>query len=179
MPIQVKTKAVRLSYLHVFEPQAAHGGDPKYSVSLIIPKSDKALVKMLRDAEEAAIQEGMAAGGKFNGKRPKKSDSPLRDGDEKGDEVYADSYYISAKSHAKKKPKLFDINNEPLEDPEELYSGCYGRAIINFYAYNVNGSAGIAVGLEGIKKIRDGERLGGSTVTAAAFGDDDEDEFEG
>ena len=65
---KVITSKVRFSYAHVFEPTAIEEGqEKKYSVSLIIPKSDTKLVEKLKAAIKAALEEGKA---KFGGKIP-------------------------------------------------------------------------------------------------------------
>lgn len=172
---KVVTGIVRFSYAHVFEAHKSNeNSDPKYSVSLIIPKSDKKTVKKIQDAVQAALQEGKA---KFGGTIPKKWKNPLRDGDEEkeDDENYADSYYINANSS--NKPSVVDKNCDPILDKDEFYSGCYGRASVNFYAFNFEGTKGIACGLNHVQKLKDGDRLGAAISTAEEdFGKvDDED----
>lgn len=166
----------RFSYLAVWEPKAV-GDNPekKYSASLIIPKSDtKTLAKI-----QAAIKAAELAGKdkKFDGKIPSKYKNPvLMDGDEdrNGDEAYAGAYYINAK--AKTKPGIVDANAEPIMDQDEMYSGCYGKASVTFYAYNTSGNKGIAAGLNHIMKTKDGEPLGGRSTAKSDFGfDEDED----
>lgn len=174
---RVTTKKVRFSYVHVFEPTAMNEGDTKkYSVSILIPKEDKATVKAIEAAIKTALELGKSK--HFGGTLPKKWENPLRDGDEeKDDEVYAGHYFIHAKSV--RKPIILDSDNTLLEDKDEFYSGCYGRAVINFYAYG-NGlpSKGVAVGLESCKKLEDGDNLGGGGATMSeildAYGDDDD-----
>lgn len=173
-PTKVITgKGVRFSYAHVFEPSAIEEGqEKKYSVSIIIPKKDKKTIAKIQAAIKAAAEEGKA---KFGGKVPKNYKQPLRDGDEErpDDEAYADSYFINANST--RKPQLVDEDLDPILDKEEFYSGCYGRASVNFYAFNVSGNKGVACGLNNIQKLEDGERLGGSVSTAEDdFGDDED-----
>lgn len=159
MSTKVITDKVRFSYVNVFEPQAMEGSDKeKYSVSLIIPKSNKKLLKKIEDAIQVALEEGKS---KFGGKIPANWKNPLRDGDEErpDDESYANSMFVNANST--RKPGLVDRNLDPIIDREEFYSGCYGRASINFYAFNVNGNKGVACGLNNLQKLEDGEPLGG------------------
>ena len=170
------TRKVRLSYEHVWEPVSINGGDEKYSVSLIIPKSDTETIKAIRDAIEQAKQDGRD---KFGGKIPANLKLPLRDGDieRPDDEAYADSYFINANS--KDKPHIVDRNVDPILDRSEIYSGCYARVSISIYAFNSNGSKGIACGLGNIQKIADGEPLGGRTRAEDDFSvyeDDYEDD---
>ena len=163
---KVVTGKVRFSYAHVFQPTASiEGGTPKYSVSIIIPKSDTDTVSKLQKAFEE-VKSGAAAF--FGGSVPKNLKGGLRDGDEeKDDPAYAGCYFINANSA--QKPGLVDANMNSIIDPSEFYSGCYGRASITFYAYNAQGSKGIACGLNNLQKLEDGERLGGTTTAAADF----------
>lgn len=172
-PTKVITGKVRFSYCHVFEPAAVSEGseDKKYSVSIIISKSDKATLKKIEAAIEEAKKLGVA---KWGGKMPKSLKLPLRDGDlERDEECYENSMFLSAKTD--RKPGIVDVNLDEIISRDEFYSGCYGRASINFFPYDVNGSKGIAVGLQNLQKLEDGERLGGSSATAAEdFGDEDD-----
>ena len=156
-PTRVVTGEVRLSYAHVWEPNSIQGGKPKYSVSLIIPKADTTTITAIEKAIDAAIDAGTA---KFGGKRPNKAalKLSLRDGDtERDDEVYANSLTP---------PQVVDENVSPILDRSEVYSGCYARVSLSFYAFNTNGNKGVACGLGNIQKIRDGEPLGAGRVSA-------------
>ena len=168
---KVITSKVRFSYVQVFEPSAIEEGQTKkYSVSIIIPKSDKKLIKKIQDAIAQALEEGKA---KFGGRIPANYKNPLRDGDVErpDDEAYENSMFVNANSI--RKPGLVDENTDPIMDRDEFYSGCYGRASINFYAFNVSGNRGIAAGLNNLQKLEDGEKLGGSASSAEDdFGDD-------
>jgi hypothetical protein len=156
--MKIVTGKVRFSYANVFEPQSVNGSEPKYSVSLIIPKSDKKTLDKINKAIEVAKKEGVS---KLGGKIPANLKTPLRDGDldRPDDEAYSNSYFINANS--KVKPGIVDKDLQAIMDPTELYSGCYGRASIVFYAYNANGNKGIAAGLQNLQKLEDGEPLGG------------------
>jgi hypothetical protein len=175
-PTKVVTGVVRLSYANVWEPKSINGGAEKYSVSLIIPKSDTKTLSVINEAVNAAIEEGK---GKFGGKIPNKAalKLPLRDGDidRPDDEAYANSYFINANSITA--PQIVDRNVNPILERSEVYSGVYARVSINFYAFNSNGNKGIACGLGNIQKIRDGEPLGGRTNAADDFATDVDDDF--
>ena len=182
-PTKVITgKRTVMSYLNVNEPKTPlGGGTPKYSVSLIIPKSDTVTVAKIRAAIQAAYEEGQSKR-KGNSKFvPALEDlkTPLRDGDKerKGDEAYADAYFVNANSTTK--PGVVDADRNPILDSSELYSGIIGRASINFYAFNSNGNRGIACGLNNIQKLSDGTPLGGHSRAEDDFADlDDEDDEE-
>lgn len=168
-------KNTRLSYFHGWEPTSINGGPERYSVSVLIPKDDKETVKAINDAIDAAIEEGIA---KFGGKKPNKAaiKLPLRDGDtEREDEAHAGHWFINANS--KTAPQIVDKAVKPILDRDEVYSGCYARVSLNFYAFNSNGNKGIACGLGNIQKIRDGESLGGRSSATDDFSIEEDDDF--
>ncbi len=170
-------KDTRFSYCNVWEPKSINGSDPKYSVSLIIPKSDTETIEKINKAIRTAYEEG-ASKLKGNGKSvPALSalKTPLRDGDvdRPDDEAYANSYFVNANS--KDKPGIVDAACQAIIDRGEVYSGVYGRASINFYAFNVNGNKGIACGLNNLQKLRDGEPLGGRSRAEDDFAAEDDD----
>ena len=164
---KVITGVVRLSYANVWEPKSINGGAEKYSVSLIIPKNDTKTVAAINAAIDAAIEEGI---GKFGGKKPARGSLklPLRDGDtERDDEAYKDSWFLNANSITA--PQIVDSHVQPILDRSEVYSGCYARVSLSFYAFNSNGNRGVACGLGNIQKVRDGEPLGNRSTAADDF----------
>ena len=169
----------RWSYANVWEPKSINGGAPKYSVSLIIPKSDTKTVAKVKAAIEAAYHEGESKL-KGNGKSvPALSviKTPLRDGDleRPDDAAYANAYFINA--NATSAPGIVHADLNPIMTRSEVYSGVYGRASINFYAFNSNGNKGIACGLNNLQLIRAGEPLGGKASAESDFATDAEDDF--
>ncbi|KIR03785.1 Phage protein [Lachnospiraceae bacterium TWA4] len=169
----------RWSYANVWDPKSINGGNPKYSVSLIIPKSDTKTVEKIQAAIQAAYEEGYS---KLKGNSKyvpalKVLKTPLRDGDEErpDDPAYANSYFINANSATA--PGIVDIDRQPILDRSEVYSGVYGRASINFYAFNSNGNKGIACGLNNLQKISDGEPLGGKSRAEDDFATEDDEDF--
>ena len=169
----------RWSYVNAWEPKSINGGAPKYSVSLIIPKSDTKTLEKIRAAIQAAYEEGQSKL-KGNGRSvPAISalKTPLRDGDAErpDDEAYANSYFVNANSGTA--PGIVDADRNPILERSEVYSGVYGRASINFYAFNSNGNKGIACGLNNLQKIRDGEPLGGKSRAEDDFAEADEEDF--
>lgn len=169
----------RWSYANVWEPKSINGGTPKFSVSLIIPKSDTKTVAKIKAAIEAAYHEGESKL-KGNGKTvpPLAAlKTPLRDGDAErpDDEAYANSYFINA--NATTPPGIVDVDRNPILTRSEVYSGVYGRASISFYAFNSNGNKGIACGLNNLQKVRDGEPLGGKASAESDFATDDDEDF--
>lgn len=147
----------RLSYAHIWEPDSVNGSEPKYSVSCIIDKDDKDTIVKIQKAIELAKEEGK---GKWGGKIPANLKTPLRDGDidRPEDEAYSGAMFLNANS--RQAPQVVDKKVQPILDQSEVYSGCYGRVSVTFYAYNSNGNKGIAAGLGNVQKLKDGEPLG-------------------
>lgn len=179
---KVVTGEVRLSYVHVFEPYAQANddgspGDPKYSCVILIPKSDKATLRKLKAARQAAAEKGAAK--HFGGKVPANVKHTLHDGDEEADlernPEYAGHYYMSVSS--KTKPGIVDRAVNPILDQSEVYSGCYARVSINAFSYSVRGNKGVSFALNHVQKLRDGEPLGGATRAEDEFDAVDDEEF--
>lgn len=169
----------RWSYANVWDPKSINGGTPKYSVSLIIPKSDVKTVEKIKAAIQAAYEEGQSKL-KGNGRSIPALNiikNPLRDGDleRPDDAAYQNSYFINANSATA--PGIIDADRNPILERSEVYSGVYGRASINFYAFNSNGNKGIACGLNNLQKISDGEPLGGKARAEDDFATEDDDDF--
>ena len=178
MATKVITGKCRASFVHVFEPQSVNGSEPKYSISLIIPKSDTETLNSIRAAIEEAKQNGATS--KWGGKIPPNLKMPLRDGDvdRPDDDAYANAYFINANSN--EKPGIVDRKRVPITDPLAIYSGCYVRASINFYPFNSNGNKGISAGLANIQFWCDGEPLNGRVRAEDEFDAldaEDEDDF--
>ena len=179
-PLKVITGPdTRWSYANVWEAKSINGGTPKFSVSLIIPKSDTATVTKIKAAIEAAYHEGEARL-KGNGKSVPSLSSiktPLRDGDTErpDDPSYLHCYFINANSATA--PGVVDADRQPIITRSEVYSGVYGRASISFYAFNSNGNRGIACGLNNLQKVRDGEPLGGKPRAEDDFSTDSDEDF--
>lgn len=178
-PTKIITGKVRFSYANVFTPKApAEGAEAKYSVTLLIPKSDKTTLAKVKAACEAAR---LGSAEKFGNKVPKSLKLPYHDGD--GEKPNGGEYGPECKGHyvinttSKQKPGVVDRDREPILDSTDFYSGCYGRASVNFYAYNVNGNKGIAAGLNHVQKLADGDPLGGRSRAEDDF-DDDLDDME-
>ena len=175
---KVVTGKVRFSFVNVFEPKAfGENQTPKYSVMLLIPKSDVGTIDRMRKAINAAAEKGKTT--KFGGKIPTVLKSTLKDADvdtnQDGDVFadiwdYAKNHYILNVS-SKIAPQIVDAERNPIINPVDFYSGCYGRASINFFAYNNNGNKGISAGLGNLQKLEDGEPLGGITSAEQDFAD--------
>lgn len=178
-PTKVVTGKCTFSYLNCWDPKSINGGTPKFSVSLIIPKSDTETVNKIKEAIKAAYEEGNS---KLKGNSrsvPALSviKTPLRDGDAErpDDEAYKNSYFINANSPTA--PGIVDANCNQIIDRSEMYSGVQGRASINFYAFNSNGNRGIACGLNNLQKLSDGTPLGGKSRAEDDFSTSDDEDF--
>lgn len=174
---KVMTGKVRLSYVHVFEPYTSSpNNDPKYSVTLVIPKSDTETIAKLRKAQQAALEDGKER--VFKGKIPKKWTDTIHDGDEEADleknPEYEGCYYMGVSS--KTRPAVADRQANPILDQTELYSGCYARVKLGAFAYNNSGNQGVSFGLDGLQKMADGEPLGGAVAMKAEDFDELDDE---
>ena len=179
-PMKVITgKDTCWSYANVWEAKSINGGVPKFSVSLIIPKTDTVTVQKIKAAIRAVYEEGQAKL-KGNGRTVPPLTAiktPLRDGDTKrpDDPAYAGSDFINANSATA--PGIVDADCNPILTRSEVYSGVYGRASINFYTFNSTGNKDITCGLNNLQKIRDGESLGGKSSAASDFSTDADEDF--
>lgn len=171
---KVTTGEVRISFPYLFAPDDSDMGGGKYSVTLLISKSNKETVTMINKAIEEAKAEGRSK--KWGGTIPHKCWTPLRDGDEEKDTEkypeYEGCYYIKAKSN--RQPGVVDRHVQPILDQEEVYSGMYARVSLNFFAYSASGSNGVSAALGNVQKLKDGERLGGSAATPDADFEEEE-----
>lgn len=173
---KVITGKVRFSYANVFEAKSINGSDPKYSVSVLIPKTDKETLKAIEEAVDQAIEDGKSKLTNKSGTLVKKAlKLPLRDGDDErpDDEAYQGHYFLNATSY--RKPGVVDEKRQDLYDYEDFYSGCYGRVSLNFYAFEASGNKGIACGLQNLQKLEDGESLTGRVSASDDFADFDDD----
>lgn len=178
--VKSATKVVvpcRMSFANIWEPKSINGSDPKYSVSCIIPKSDKKTLTRIHNAIEAAKEDGKTK--KWGGKVPGNLKTPLRDGDidRPDDEAYAEAMFFN--TTAKDAPQIVDRKVQPILDPMECGSGDYCNVSVNFYPFNANGNRGIAAGLGNIQLIKHGERLAGKASASSDFEELEGDEDEG
>ena len=172
---KVVTGKVRLSYCNLFEPRAQQeGGEAKYSVTILIPKSDTATVEKIKAAQEAAVA------AKWPTKRPAKIATTLHDGDgvkEKTGEEFGPEckgHWVMSVS-SKQRPGLVDENLNEIMDKTAIVSGDYGRVSINAYGYDVNGNRGVSFGLGNVQLVAEGEALSSRTRAEDDFSDDFED----
>ncbi len=168
----IVTGEVRLSYVNVFTPRPSQsGGDPKYSVTVLLPKAD-IVSKQAIDAEiQRTLAEGAAV---FGGQIPAAPAIPIYDGD--GVRPNGEPFGEECRGHwvftasSLNKPEVVDANVQPILSQSQVYSGCYGRVSVRFFAYNKAGRKGVGCGLGNVQKLRDGEPLGGGTTAKQDFG---------
>ena len=169
----------RISFANIWEPKSINGSEEKYSVSLLIPKTDKATLTKIGKAIEAAKE--AAKSKKWGGKIPPNLKTPMHDGDidRPDDENYAGHFFFNATS--KDAPQIVDRKVQPILDPMECGSGDYCNVSVNFYGFAASGNKGVAAGLQNIQLVRHGERLAGKPSASADFdeieGEDDEEAF--
>ena len=169
------TGQARLSYVHLNAPYAHQvGGDAKYSVTVLVPKTDKKTKATIDAAIAAATQLGISKN--WNGTKPPMLSTPLYDGDgvrPNGEPFGAECkgcWVFTASSKADRKPRIVNSQVQDIIDPNEIYSGIYGRVGVDAYPYNVSGKRGIAFGLTNVQKLADGDPLGSSTTAEDDFG---------
>lgn len=157
----------RISFANIWEPKSINGSDEKYSVSLLIPKEDKATLAKIHKAIEAAKE--AAKSKKWNGKIPPNLKLPIHDGDidRPDDENYAGHFFFNATS--KNAPQIVDRKVQPIIDPMECGSGDYCNVSVNFYGFAASGNKGVAAGLQNIQLVRHGERLAGKPSASSDF----------
>jgi len=153
------TPVGKASYTYLLKPKLnAKSGKMQYSTDILFDK--KIDLSKLKAAIEETIKE------KWGAKRPKVLHSPIKDGDgvkPKTGEPYGDEYhgcfFITTKNT--RKPGVVDAQTQPILDESEIYGGCYIRASLKPFAYDVDGSKGITLYLINVQKVKDGEPFGG------------------
>lgn len=171
----VVTGKARLSYVHLFTPYAQKPGDePKYSATILVPKTDVATKQKIDVAINAAIQDGISS--RWNGVRPPVLAICVHDGDGVrpsdgmpfGEECKGHWVFTASSKQAQ---EIIDLNMNPILNQSEIYSGVYTRVSIRFFPYVNSGKKGVGCGLGPVQKLEDGEPLGGRISAVAAFGD--------
>lgn len=172
-PTNVTTGQARLSYVHLFTPYAAKPGqEQKYSVTILLPKSDIATKQRIDAAIQAAIQQGVTS--KWKGVRPPQIKTPIWDGD--GVRQNGEPFGPECKGHwvftasSKQQQAIVGPDVQPILNQSDVYSGMYGRVNVNFFPFDTNGNRGIGCGLGPVQKLADGEPLGGGVSAEEAFG---------
>ena len=153
---RVNSPKARASYPHIFKPTAFQGeGDPKYSISLLVPKAEKKFIDDLRAAQDAAIKELYPTKVPANFER-----WGITDGDELDDQAAKGNWVIKASN--KQRPRIVDANSAEILDELEVYGGCYVRASLNAKAYGTSQKGGVTLELNVVQKVGDGTPFGGA-----------------
>lgn len=174
MSDRIMLKKVRLSFPALFTPKARDGKEPKYSTMILLPKSDKAAYKALKEAEKEAAVE------KF-GKVPAKLASIIHDGDAEGEEEWperAGHWYMTVSASQQYRPGIVDKNREAVIDQSEVYSGVHANVTVRAFAYDFEGKKGVSFGLGNVQVLGYGESLAGGIAAEDEFDDVDDDELE-
>jgi hypothetical protein len=169
---RIMTPKFRASYANVFVARAVNEGeDPKFSITMLFPKTDTEGLARLKAAAKAAIRE------KWGDNPPKKLRSPFRDGDDE-DEDRGDAYkgMIFVYASAKSKPGIVDKSRNPIESADEFYSGCFARATVNAFAYDTKGNKGVSFGLNNIQMLAKGDHLDSRVSAEDDFDDYSDDD---
>ena len=168
---QVRIDNVRASYEHLIKPSAFPGAEPKYSVCALVSKDDKESLEILKKAIANAEKKGVEKFGQKYAKAQRRN--PLMDGDveKEGQPGYENHIYFNASN--KIKPRVLDATTGLEAEESDIYSGMYGKLIVNFYPYySTAASCGVTASLRGFQKTDDGDVLGGARVTDADFSDE-------
>lgn len=171
----VTIEDVRFSYCNLFQPKAPFNnpqGEPKYSVTVLVPKTNTAAKAVIDNTIAQAIESGVSS--KWNGVRPPQPAICVHDGDGPrpsdgsafGEECKGCWVFTAS---TKQPPFVVDEYVQNIIDPTKVYSGMWGNVNVTFFAYNNAGKKGIGCGLNGVQKIRDGEALGGQITAQEAF----------
>lgn len=166
------TGEVRLSFVHLTRPYSNKGGEPKYSCTLLVPKTDTATYNDLKSALNAAYEIGVSD--KWKGSRPQLRYPVIYDGDgvRPSGEAFGDEckghWVITASSM--QQPQVVHQSNIRVQLAEtDIYSGMYARVTLNFFPYDTSGSRGVGCGLGNVLKTKDGEPLSGRASAESDF----------
>lgn len=175
MVTKVQTPVFRVSFPAVFEAKSFEGSAPKFSVAAIWdPKRftdvEKKLWQGIIDlCDEVSLERFKKKMGDLPGNFKK----AIRDGAEKADLAGYGEGLLFANLSSKMKPGLIGVDRAPIMSAEDFYPGCYARATVTAYSYDNKGK-GVALGLQNLMKVADGERLDSRTDAAEDFGDTDD-----
>ena len=164
----------RLSFARdLFKPRQQKNGKEKYGCTLIFPKAERKFFELL--IAKVILDEWGPAGIERAKKNLIKSPILAGDGKEAHNKTTGelnggmgpDVIFMRPTANGDRPPFVWytekDIHGKPkMVDESVAYSGCYGKAILHFYAWNNEESGDmVSVGISGFQKMRDGERLAG------------------
>lgn len=164
---RILTPEFRVSYPHVFQPNSFKGSKPKYSVTMLFPKTaDLAVIK------NAIRQAKINKFGPNKGDWPAELESPIVDGDapkHADKDGYKGHWAIKASTNEDQKPGVVDVNVKPILSASDFYPGCYARAFVYVYVWEFMGKQGVGLILDHVQKLRDGKSFGGKKPAEQVF----------
>ena len=165
---------VRFSYCHLFQPKPAKNpnAEPKYSVTVLVPKSNTAAKAAIDQDIARAYEDGVTR--KWGGVRPPKYDVCVYDGDGArpsdgmpfGEECRGMWVFTASSTD---RPFVVDRQVQEIIQPRQVYSGMWGNVNVAFFPYENSGKKGIGCALNGVQKTRDDEPLAGRVTAQDAF----------
>jgi len=158
---RIMTPAFRVAFPEVFVPGGMDPAKPKYSITMLFDKTED-ISELKRIAQAAAVE-------KWGDKVPAGIRKPFRDGDETAWAGFPGNTFVKAAT--KFQPGLVDANVQPIIDQTEFYAGCWARATVSAYAYDVSGNKGVAFNLHNIQKLKDDEPFIGVISAEQDFAD--------
>ena len=177
MPKAITIENVRFSYATLFQPKPPFNnptGDPKFSVTVLVPKTNVTAKALIDHAINAALEEGVST--KWNGVMPPQPAISVHDGDGSrpsdgsafGPECRG-MWVFTATCKADRPPFVVDGQVQPIIDPTQVYSGMWGNVSVTFFPYTNSGKKGVGCGLNGVQKVRDDTPLGNTVTAQDAF----------
>jgi hypothetical protein len=155
--VTLKTPVFRVSFPNIFEKNEMSG---KFQLDCLFDA----------DADLSALKKaaGACVKAKWGDKVPKNLRSPFRDAGEKEQyEGYEKGMTLITMRSTKRRPGVVGPDGiTHITEEEDFYGGCYARATCTCYAYGGPGTKiapGVAIGVNNIQKVRDGESFSGAT----------------
>ena len=173
----VTIRDVRFSYVNVFQAKPPFNnptGEAKFSVTILVPKSNTQAKAVIDQAIAVAIEAGVST--KWNNVRPPQPAICIHDGDgvrpsdgQPFGEECKGCWVFTASAKADHPPFVVDAQVQPIIDPTKVYSGMWGNVSVSFFPYNSAGKKGVGCGLNGLQVTRDGEPLSARVTAQDAF----------
>ena len=168
---------VRLSYCNLFQAKPPFNnptGDPKFSCTILVPKTNTEAKAAIDAAIVQAIEAGVSKA--WSGVRPPQPNICVHDGDgvkpsdgSPDGEQCKGMWVFTAAAKQDRPPFVVDGQVQKIIDPTQVYSGMWANVNVNFFAYNSAGKKGIGCGLNGVQKVRDDTPLSGQVTAEEAF----------
>lgn len=171
----IVTPEFRISYPHLFKATrntiAKNGeGRDQFDLVMMFDKTNKVALQPMYDMMKKVAEFRF-------GPNPKGLKNPIKDGDTAASQsgellkeknpMYVGHMILN--SWTTNRPGVVNKSNQPILDSDEIYGGCFCRAVLNCYAYETAGNRGIAFGLVHVQKIKDGDPFGNRVKPEDAF----------